>query len=137
MLKNELKLTKRERELIKKRKLSSRSKGELAIMKFLGENGIEFIDEFYFKEMRRLGKLKLLFFDFYIPSYRLAIEFDGIQHYTKEFKGKKMPHSEENDFMKNAFCKKNKIELLRIKYDQIDNVETIIFEKFDKISPNV
>jgi len=136
MLNKEMKLSKKERELIRKRKASKPSRGELSVMKFLGENGIEFIDEFYFKEMRRLGKLKLLFFDFYIPSYRLAIEFDGIQHYTKEFKGKKMPHSEENDFMKNAFCKKNNIELLRIKYDQIDNIETIICRTFDKISPN-
>lgn len=70
-----------------------------------------------------------------IPAYNLVIEFDGQQHYTKEFMGKKLPNITENDFLKNAFCKKKGIHLLRIKYTDINNIDSIICAKFDLISP--
>lgn len=73
-------ITKKQERLINKRKNSSQSKCEVIISKFLTDNHIHFYTEFYFKEFSRAGKLKLLFFDFYIPFYKTCIEFDeGIE----------------------------------------------------------
>lgn len=128
-------ITKKQERLINKRKNSSQSKCEVIISKFLIDNRIHFYTEFYFKEFSRSGKLKLLFFDFYIPSYKTCIEFDGMQHYTLKFKGKKLNNQRENDFLKNAFCKKKGINLLRIKYTDADKIEGIICDFFDNKFP--
>lgn len=109
------------------------SKAELVIANFLKDNGVEFYSEFFFKEMMVNGKAKVLFFDFYIPEHNICIEFDGEQHYTGTFNGKKIQNQAANDFMKSAFCKKKGINLIRIKYTDFENIEKIICEKFDKI----
>src|SRR5690242_13059507 len=114
----------REDLLIKRHKGDRKiSKGEAAVYKVLSENHLRFHTEFYFNELKN----HLFFFDFYLPDYNMVIEFDGEQHYTRKFNGKPMKNSERNDFLKTAFCRKNGIKLLRIKYDQIENVEQIIF----------
>lgn len=128
-------ITAQEKRLIRKRKNARWSKGETIIRKFLNENRIEFIPEFYFNELSVRGKPKLLFFDFYIPSYGICIEFDGEQHYTRKFHGKPIKNGETNDFLKNAFCLKKGYKMLRIKYTNIDNTEKIICEFFDKYYP--
>lgn len=116
------------KELTKQRKSSSLSKGELRIAEFLGKECIFFKREHYMKGL--YGKYgHFLYFDFYIPEYKLAIEFDGVQHF-KNVKG----NQKENDFRKVAFCKKNNINLLRIKYTDIAKVEELILKKVDEIS---
>lgn len=124
--------TAEESKLISKRKTSYLSEGERIVANFLKDNGIEFFREFFFKELKVRGKSRLFFFDFYLPEYNICIEFDGIQHYTKRFYGKKLINQETNDFLKSAFLKKKNIRLLRIKYDQIENIESIICKFFDK-----
>jgi very-short-patch-repair endonuclease len=126
-------LTKREEKILEARKKSPLSKGELRIANFLKENAQPFIREFYFKEMKRGKDFKMLFFDFYLPQLKIAIEFDGVQHYTRTWGGKKMENGETNDFLKSAFCKKNGISLIRIKHTDIDNIEEILCNQFDKI----
>lgn len=127
-------ITERQDKLIGMRKRGAKfSKAELIIANFLKDNGVEFYSEFFFKEMTVKGKAKVLFFDFYMPDLNIAIEFDGEQHYTGKFNGKKMINQATNDFLKSAFCKKKKINLIRIKYTDFENIEKIICEKFDKI----
>ena len=118
--------------LIAIRKSSKLSRGEKKVADFLKENGVEFYREWFFREMAVKNKWKVLFFDFYVPDYKLCIEFDGEQHYTRRFNGKRIKNGYNNDFLKTAFCKSKGIRLLRIKYDQIDNIETLICEYFDK-----
>ncbi len=125
----------KEQKLIRVRKNASPSKGEVAVQKVLKESGLTFYQEFYFNDLAVREKEKLLFFDFYIPSYKVAIEFDGEQHYTREFKGKAIVNGAAHYFMKNAFCLKNGIKMLRIKYTDIDKVENIILNFFDKHYP--
>jgi very-short-patch-repair endonuclease len=127
--------TNQELKILKFRKKAKQSKGEILIANFLTSNQIEFYTEFYFNEFKITNSTKVLYFDFYIPDYALVIEFDGEQHYSKEFRGKKLKNIEVNDFLKNAFCIKRRLHLLRIKYTDIDNIETIICKKFDKIKP--
>ena len=54
-------------------------------------------------------------FDFYIPEYNLIIEADGNQHYSAS---KKVWGTRcwETDSIKNDYCEKNRIQLLRIRY---------------------
>lgn len=58
-------------------------------------------------------------FDFWLPKYSAAIEFDGKYHYTNY-------RQKVNDKQKNAVCKKQKVPLLRIPYFHSDKMESII-----------
>ena len=60
-----------------------------------------------------------LFFDFYLPEYKLCIEFDGIQHHIpiKFFGGNDgLKERKNNDKIKDQYCNNNNIDLLRISY---------------------
>lgn len=71
-----------------------------------------------------------LFFDFYLPLYRLAVEVHGQQHY--EFVP--MFHSTRQDFIqqlrndadKSEWCAINNIRLIILKYDMVDQWEQMI-----------
>jgi len=146
--KKNMKLSAKEKELIKSRrkfvqiignskkilsyrKASKESKGEKKISDFLKEERIEFKREWFFRGLYNNSTKQLLYFDFYLPEYRVCIEYDGEQHYSKD----KTDNQKVNDFLKNAYCLKNKIPFLRIKYDDYDNIENILCEFFDKVSP--
>lgn len=63
-------------------------------------------------------------FDFYIPKFNLLIEADGVQHYNRNSKYRFFDNPSDHDFIKNNFCVKNKIYLLRIKYKRIIKEQT-------------
>jgi len=68
-------------------------------------------------------------FDFYIPSARTCIEFDGKQHFypIEHFGGlKTYERLKINDKIKNDYCEDNYINLIRIRYDQMDNIEKLL-----------
>ena len=78
---------------------------------------------------------KLLPFDFYIESYNLCIEVDGIQHYKPiPFGGDKQKAEErfakcqKYDMVKNEFCQKHEISLLRLPFWKIENSTEYIDE---------
>lgn len=76
--------------------------------------------------------IKKLAFDFYIPKLNLAIEYDGIQHYQPiaTFGGEKSFQKQlEKDSIKNKYCSENDIDLLRISYLNLENIEEIIKKK--------
>lgn len=144
----ELKLSKAERILIESirkfisvkrnsekitayRKWATQSKGEKRISKFLTSEYIEFKTEWFFKGLYNYAKSNLLYFDFYIPKYNLCIEYDGQQHYATT----KPESAKMNDYLKNAYCAKNRIHFLRIKYTDFENIEKLICKKIDIIDP--
>jgi very-short-patch-repair endonuclease len=103
------------------------SKGEKEIRNYLINNNIRFESQKKFKKCRYLKPLP---FDFYLPDYNLCIEYDGEQHFMlKEFWGgqKEFEKIQRKDKIKNIFCEKENISLIRIKYD--DN----IIDKLSKI----
>lgn len=103
------------------------SKNELYISNVLDKYNIEYEREKRFKDCRDKNPLP---FDFYIPKYNLLIEFDGEQHYKpirnriEHFKT-----TQYHDVIKNDYCKKHNIDLLRIPYWENKNIETIIKNK--------
>jgi very-short-patch-repair endonuclease len=60
--------------------------------------------------------------DGYFEEYKLAIEYDGIQHYEYMQKFDKKYDDfikrQERDRIKDKLCKENRIKLIRIRYDE-------------------
>jgi very-short-patch-repair endonuclease len=91
------------------------SKGERKIQKYLDENNIQYNYQHKFKN----SSIKRLKFDFYLPPYRLLIEFNGGQHYesVKHWGGIKDYNKRKNrDNKKKAFAKRNHYHFLEIPY---------------------
>lgn len=108
-------------------KKCNQSKGEERITNFLNLKKIDFIQEYKFDDCKYVRKL---LFDFYLPEYKLLIEYDGEQHFQPQncWGGEKeFQIIKKRDEIKNRFCTENQIDLLRIKYNE--NVE----EKIDQI----
>lgn len=95
---------------------------EEEITKFLEENDIKFIRQ---KRFKWLGRQSL---DVYIPSYNIAIECQGIQHFKpiNYFGGiKGFENLKRLDKQKNKLCKDNGVKLLYYSNLQIgDNIIT-------------
>lgn len=101
--------------------------GEREIQKILELKKIKYIRQKFFKDCVYKKPLK---FDFYLPDYNLCIEFDGEQHFKKfrfEVNNDGLDFRRMKDKIKDEYCKKNNIRLLRIKFD--DN----IMEKIESI----
>ena len=90
------------------------SKGCYEIEQILKSNNITFIKEYKFIDCFLINPLP---FDYFLPDYNLLIEFDGEQHFINK------PHFEEiekihyKDMIKNEYCFKNNILLIRIPYN--------------------
>ena len=92
------------------------------VKKFFKDFNLNYLQQHKFDYMN-------LPFDFYIPSKRTLIEFDGEQHFqpVEHFGGlKSYEQLKINDKIKNDYCEENYINLIRIRYDQIDKIEEIL-----------
>ena len=108
--------------------LCKSSLGELAIKKYLDEHNIEYIKEKIFENCKNIFQLP---FDYYLPKQNMLLEYDGIQHFIpiKHFGGEIAYNSlKKRDEIKNNFAKNNNIGLLRIKYNEINNINQILKE---------
>lgn len=87
---------------------------------------IEYVCQKTFEECRDKRKLP---FDFYLPKYNCCIEIDGDQHdkivnfgdSTKEELEKQFEKRKLHDKIKNEYCIKNNIKLIRIPQNKIEN----------------
>ena len=104
------------------------SRGEKEISRFLNNYDINYSRQHKFKDCKNIHQLP---FDFYIPSIRTCIEFDGQQHFSAlPFFGGQvaLDKLKINDKIKNDYCEDNYIDLIRIRYDQIDRIFDILKE---------
>lgn len=103
------------------------SVGESKIRVFLEKNNISYTPEKWFEDLRDIKPLR---FDFYLEDINTMIEFDGEQHFVNKGYFK---HSVEqinaHDEMKNEYCKKKGITMIRIPYTKINSIEKILTEK--------
>ena len=109
------------------------SKYEKHIEKILKNNNIFYIKEKTFSDLRH----GLFRFDFYLPDFNCAIEYDGQQHFyqVKTFQKtrKDFLKQQEHDRLKNSYCLAKKITLYRIPYWEISsilNINDIFKQKF-------
>lgn len=106
----------------------SESIGERRVAKVLDEMGLQYKREHIFEDCRNVFYLK---YDFYIPSLRTCIEFDGIQHFEPiEFFGgvQSFEKLKQNDALKRTYCEENFIDLVRIRYDRIERIPDILWD---------
>ncbi len=97
------------------------SKGEQKILRFLEKNKINFIYQYSIKNFR---------FDFYLPKYKIFIEYDGKQHFEPiEFFGyENFIKTQKSDKNKELFCNQNNFHLIRIKYTYFKELEKYLIE---------
>lgn len=102
------------------------SKGERQIAQFLDKHNIQYLREHKFADCLNIRPLP---FDFYIPVLTMCIEFDGEQHFDtprKRWKKFKLAEVIKRDNIKTEYCKNNNINLLRIPYTEIENIDAIL-----------
>jgi very-short-patch-repair endonuclease len=109
------------------------SQGERAVREYL-----DFLrPEFTYVAQQHIGKLqkdcsrnvRWLCFDFYVPELRLAIEFDGRQHFApnERFGGvTALLATMARDERKHAWCVATRTSLLRISHDELLRVAWIV-----------
>lgn len=107
------------------------SHGEEKILNYLNNKDLKFFKEYKFDDLFDKRRLS---FDFYLPEYKLLIEYNGIQHYKNVFnkQRKKFLLQKHHDWLKRKYAKENGYRLLTIPYWEYDNIENIIMEKLDK-----
>jgi very-short-patch-repair endonuclease len=98
--------------------IPKQSNGEKKVEAYLKRKKIKFEMEKTFDWLKN-KKGNNLRFDFYLPDYNIAIEFDGVFHYSSA-------RQKSNDRQKNMCCLKNNVNLLRIPYWEMNNVGKII-----------
>lgn len=72
-------------------------------------------------------------FDFYLPKYNMCVEYDGEQHFkpVSSFGGEEAFKTQKiRDKLKNQYCKKNGIKLIRIPYTmKMEDIEPYILKE--------
>ncbi|MGK4040964.1 hypothetical protein AB0Y20_01585 [Heyndrickxia oleronia] len=114
-----------------------KSKGELKIKEILETTlNIKYLAQYGFDDCRKLHKLN---FDFAIfnedDKLLYLIEYDGEHHYSpvdfagkgKEWAEEKFKENREKDIIKNNYCIKNNIKLIRIPFWEYENIESILY----------
>ena len=107
----------------------NKSIGEQRIYNFLRSKKLDFIQQ---KTFDPLDNKNFYRFDFYLPEFNLAIEYQGEQHYRNNgFFKDSLSKIQERDNIKRNYCYKNNIELLEIKYNDLDKINLILNSKFN------
>jgi len=110
----------------------SSSRGEKIIMNFLDRENIEYEHN---KRFDDCIDIRVLPFDFHIPSLNLLIEYDGIQHdeprsfssnQSQTLKNQNMIDINIRDNIKSLYAIDNNIFLIRINHENFDNIEEIL-----------
>ncbi len=79
----------------------------------------------------------VLFYDKEKTKVKGVIEYDGIGHFDENVFGKESyERTIYHDQLKNEYCKKNNIPLLRIPYWEFDNIEKILDNWLNKLNSN-
>lgn len=112
------------------------SKGEKAILSWFTKNNIEYEYQWVCSDLRGYSR-KSLIFDFQTKNIKFCIEYDGEQHFKAvRFNGISEKQAIENlkksqyyDLLKNQYCLKNNIPLLRIGYKEFNDIPEILNEK--------
>jgi len=103
------------------------SPGEIKIQRWLNKNKVRYKKEKTFPWLlgANNGEMRL---DFYLPDFKIAIEFDGSRHDTCEYQKK-------NDHLKNYYVKKHGIRMIRIHYLRFYLIDKIL-ERYIPIVKN-
>jgi very-short-patch-repair endonuclease len=106
------------------------SKGEKFITQLLDNNNIVYTKQKRYNDCKGgNGKYsKKLPFDFYLLDNNILIEYDGRQHFQPVYGEEQLNKQKQLDNIKNQYCEKNNIKLIRIPYT-MKNVDVELFLK--------
>ena len=103
---------------------NTESIGESKIKHYLNNKKINFIFQKWFDDCRDRNPLP---FDFYLIDLNTIIEFDGRQHFEEtEHFTYPLELVQKHDKIKNEYCYKNCINLIRIPYWNINKINQIL-----------
>ena len=102
------------------------SRGENELKAIFYDLKIKFSPQEKLKGSRKNVKGRDLSADLFLEKENLIIEFDGEQHFTQSWCGRKRLEFRENDLRKNAWCRDHGVHLLRIPWWTIDLKKTIL-----------
>ena len=114
------------------------SLGELEVKNWLESHNIRYEFQKRFKDCK---DKQCLPFDFYLPDYKVAIEYQGRQHfqvnqllvikYSQEFAKVQLEKQKLHDRIKKHYCEENNIYLVSIVYDEnVNKVLTFEYRYF-------
>lgn len=100
--------------------ICNESKGEALVAFILQSFNIDFDKQKSFSDLKHK---RLLYYDFYLPELNMCIEYDGEQHFKSIlwWGGDNLfKELQLRDKLKNEYCKKHNIPLLRLTYKDSD-----------------
>jgi len=101
---------------------------------------LEYETEYSYPDCKNIYVLK---FDFYVPSLNLLIEVDGVQHFQKGWgnddvdKEERLKRSRHRDQIKNRYTLKEQIPLLRISYNRVQGMKSIVTKCVARIQSTI
>lgn len=110
----------------------SSSIGENKMVSILINMGFDVIRQYVFKDCKNINVLP---FDAFVKEINTAFEYQGEQHYQKtNFNGANITDEEyekglKRDFIKEEYCKKNNINLIKVPYWELDSMEDFLYKQ--------
>lgn len=106
-------------------KCYSESQGERMISSWLNDANIPHNRQHKFVDCKNIRPLP---FDFYIPTHKVCIEYDGEQHFheANSYSPEAFIQTQHNDSIKTKYCEDHNIELIRIPYWDKSNISEIL-----------
>jgi hypothetical protein len=114
------------------------SKAEALIRKYLTSQNVSFLQECEFDGLIGSGGGSLRF-DFAIlqnSNVKLLIEYDGVFHFNNVYDGSKLDLQKHHDKLKNEYCLRHGIPLIRIHYKDFENIESILSLELNSLNLN-
>jgi hypothetical protein len=108
--------------------ICGQSNGEKRVRNYLDSNNIKYAMQYTFNDLIDTDYLRFDFAMFYNNELECLIEYDGEGHYEPCFGKESLIKTQIHDEMKNAYCIKNNIKLIRIPYWDYENIEFILNE---------
>ncbi len=131
---------------IPRKRVNIECEGPAAVAMALRELGVDYIEKWRDHDCIDIGKLR---FDFYLPKYFTALEYDAhlplkLSHWTKDQAKNKhnLVTAKRRHAIKSLWCKKNNISLLRITSevaakDMVDHIDYWLEVYTDRLKVDV
>ena len=131
---------------IPRKRVNIEYEGPAAVAMALRELGVDYIEKWRDHDCIDIGKLR---FDFYLPKYFTALEYDAhlplkLSHWTKDQAKNKhnLVIAKRRHAIKSLWCKKNNISLLRITSevaakDMVDHIDYWLEVYTDRLKVDV
>lgn len=110
------------------------SSGAIRVENYLIHNKYPHLLEFKFNDCKNIYPLSFdfaVFLDDEKTKLKLLIEYDGEYHYQPIESYEILQYTQNNDKIKNEYCKRNNIKLIRIPYWDLNNIKIILDKEFD------